>query len=224
MDFETDPEELGEASVFDYSSVTTCSPDDTLELHGNGLEQSNGTEESRGEDEEEEEEDEEDSQIPVLLKPSYTLPRMQPSSQRPPLSQRVVHQDGAVCTRWQIPRAAPNPPTHTQAHAQMQAGGQVCMTSGAGERRERRMKLQRQPSRAFRPIWDQPYRQVCHTNTHTHTNNRRYAYLCLTDLCFCHSLAQGDETPDRDQSQPHRGVTSQGHSGSNPQQDRNGVR
>ncbi|XP_041927835.1 uncharacterized protein LOC121692891 isoform X2 [Alosa sapidissima] len=201
VDFETDPEELGEASVFDYSSVTTCSPDDTLELHGNGLERSNGTEESRGEEEEEEEEeeeDEEDSQIPVLLKPSYTLPRLKPSSQRPPLSPRLVHRDGAVCTRWQIPRAAPNPPTHTQAHAhihtQMQAGGQVCVAAGpGGERRERRMKLQRQPSRAFRPIWDQPYRQ-------------------------------GDETPDRDQSQAHRGVTSQGHSGSNPQKDRDGVR
>ncbi|KAL2099045.1 hypothetical protein ACEWY4_005525 [Coilia grayii] len=207
VDFETDPEELGEASVFDYSSVTTCSPDDTLELHGNGLERSNGTEESRGEDEEEEEEeeeDEEDSQIPVLLKPSYTLPRLKPSGQRPPLSPRMPHREGghregghregAVCTRWQIPRAAPNPPTHTQAHTQMQAGSQVCMVAtGTGERRERRVKLQRQPSRAFRPIWDQPYRQ-------------------------------GDETPDRDQSQPHRGVTSQGHSAPNPQQDRDGVR
>lgn len=175
VDFETDPEEIGEASVFDYSSVTTCSPDDTLELHGNGLERSNGTEESRGEDEEDEE-DEEDSQIPVLLKPSYTLPRLKPSGQRPPLSPRLAHRDGAVCTRWQIPRAAPNPPTHTQAHAhihtQMQAGGQVCVPAGTvGERRERRVKLQRQPSRAFRPIWDQPYRQVCLTKkctVHSH--------------------------------------------------------
>ncbi|KAK3573970.1 hypothetical protein QTP86_034115, partial [Hemibagrus guttatus] len=84
-DADTDAD-VGDASVFDYSSVTTCSPDDTLEM--------------RGRDEDEEDDEEEDSEIPVLLKPSYAhthagggLPRR-----------------GSVCTRWQIPRGAPLPP------------------------------------------------------------------------------------------------------------------
>ncbi|KAG9274986.1 rho guanine nucleotide exchange factor 33 [Astyanax mexicanus] len=80
--------DLGDASVFDYSSVTTCSPDDTLELRG----------ESR-----EDEDDEEDSEIPVLLKPSCS--HSHPSGSTPN-SQR----EGSVCMRWQIPRAAPLPP------------------------------------------------------------------------------------------------------------------
>ncbi|KAI5611781.1 hypothetical protein C0J50_1422, partial [Silurus asotus] len=119
-DADTDAD-VGDASVFDYSSVTTCSPEDTLEL--------------RGRDEDDEDEDEEDSEIPVLLKPSYTHTHSGMSLQR----------EGTVCTRWQIPRAAPLPP-------------EVCVTgSGTGRRTAKhRRKI---PTGAFRPIWDAPFKQ-----------------------------------------------------------------
>ncbi|XP_026795147.3 uncharacterized protein LOC113542073 [Pangasianodon hypophthalmus] len=121
-DADTDAD-VGDASVFDYSSVTTCSPDDTLEL--------------RGRDEDEEDDEEEDSEIPVLLKPSYTHTHTHSGGG----SQR----EGSVCTRWQIPRAAPLPP-------------EVCVAgSGTGRRpANHRRKI---PTRAFRPIWDAPFKQ-----------------------------------------------------------------
>ncbi|XP_047668925.1 uncharacterized protein LOC113635278 isoform X2 [Tachysurus fulvidraco] len=117
-DADTDAD-VGDTSVFDYSSVTTCSPDDTLEL--------------RRQDEDEEEDEEEDSEIPVLLKPSYTHTYTGGGLQK----------QGSVCTRWQIPRAAPLPPA-------------VCVT-GTGRRADQhRRKI---PTGAFRPIWDAPFKQ-----------------------------------------------------------------
>ncbi|XP_026866355.2 rho guanine nucleotide exchange factor 33 isoform X2 [Electrophorus electricus] len=120
--------DLGDASVFDYSSVTTCSPDNTLELRGG-----RGGGESR-EDDDDEDDDEEDSEIPVLLKPSYT-PSIMSTSQR----------EGSVCTRWQIPRTAPLPP---------EVGGAASGTMRRSTKAPRRM-----PTGAFRPIWDAPNKQ-----------------------------------------------------------------
>ncbi|KAF7640766.1 hypothetical protein LDENG_00015540, partial [Lucifuga dentata] len=79
----TDPDDT---SAFDYSSVTSCSPDGTLQR---GMMGSNS-----GEDEEEE-----DSQVPVLLKPSYGQQQ-----------QRETPRERTVCLRWQIPRLTPHPP------------------------------------------------------------------------------------------------------------------
>ncbi|KAL7876811.1 hypothetical protein SRHO_G00034540 [Serrasalmus rhombeus] len=123
-DGDTDAD-LGDASVFDYSSVTTCSPDDTLGMRGGA--------ESR-----DDEDDEEDSEIPVLLKPSYTHGHSAGSTANP-------QREGSVCTRWQIPRGAPLPP-------EVGAEG-----SGAGSHTK---TLRRIPAGAFRPIWDAPYRQA----------------------------------------------------------------
>ncbi|KAI4881153.1 hypothetical protein NFI96_003977 [Prochilodus magdalenae] len=123
-DGDTDAD-LGDASVFDYSSVTTCSPDDTLGMSGGG-----------GAESRDDEDDEEDSEIPVLLKPSYTGH----SSGSTANSQR----EGSVCMRWQIPRAAPLPP-------ELPIEG-----SGTGSRTK---TLRRIPATAFRPIWDSPYKQ-----------------------------------------------------------------
>ncbi|XP_028839929.1 uncharacterized protein LOC114792493 [Denticeps clupeoides] len=152
LDFETDAEDLGDTSVFDYSSVTSCSPDDTLDQQSHGR----GGEESR----EDEEEEEEDSQIPVLLKPSYTHPRLQSNAPR-----THSHREGTVCTRWQIPRAAQDPAAHTHLQRVLEFGGgeRVCLAAGASEARQGAVKMQRQLSRAFRPIWDQPYRQADET-------------------------------------------------------------
>ncbi|TSN48446.1 hypothetical protein Baya_8961 [Bagarius yarrelli] len=85
-DADTDAD-VGDTSVFDYSSVTTCSPDDTLELQAR--------------DDDEEDEEEEDSEIPVLLKPSYTHTHAHTHSGV------GLQRRGSVCTRWQIPRGAP---------------------------------------------------------------------------------------------------------------------
>ncbi|XP_066534992.1 rho guanine nucleotide exchange factor 33 [Hoplias malabaricus] len=120
-DGDTDAD-LQDASVFDYSSVTTCSPDDTLQLR------------LGAESQEEEDDEEEDSEIPVLLKPSYTQHSRMENSQS----------DSSVCTRWQIPRTAPIPP-------------EVGLNGlGTGIRLK---TLRRIPIGAFRPIWDAPYRQ-----------------------------------------------------------------
>lgn len=118
-DADTDAD-VGDASVFDYSSVTTCSPDDTLEL--------------RGRDEDEEDDEEEDSEIPVLLKPSYTH------------AAGGLQREGSVCSRWQIPRAAPLPP-------------EVCV-AGSGTGRRTTKHRRKIPTGAFRPIWDAPFKQV----------------------------------------------------------------
>lgn len=122
-DGDTDAD-VGDTSVFDYSSVTTCSPDDTLELRG-----------------QEEEDDEEDSEIPVLLKPSYTHTH----------AGGAAHRKGSVCARWQIPRAAPLPP-------------EVCV-SGTGKSRRAVKHRRKIPTSAFRPIWDAPYKQVREKST-----------------------------------------------------------
>ncbi|XP_053357613.1 uncharacterized protein LOC128528646 isoform X1 [Clarias gariepinus] len=121
-DADTDAD-VGDTSVFDYSSVTTCSPDDTLEL--------------RGRDEDEEEDEEEDSEIPVLLKPSYAHTHTHPGG--------ALQREGSVCTRWQIPRAAPLPP-------------EVCV-SGLWTARRTAKHRRKIPSGGFRPIWDAPFKQ-----------------------------------------------------------------
>ncbi|XP_042593282.1 uncharacterized protein LOC122139459 [Cyprinus carpio] len=77
--------DVADASVFDFSSVTTCSPDETL----NRL---RGAEACDDEDD-----DEEDSKVPVLLKPSYTH------------NASAVQPGGGLCMAWQIPRRAPIP-------------------------------------------------------------------------------------------------------------------
>lgn len=115
--------DVGDASVFDYSSVTTCSPDDTLELRGR---------------DEDEDDDEEDSEIPVLLKPSYTHAHTHAGG--------GLQREGSVCTRWQIPRAAPLPP-------------EVCV-AGSGMGRRTTKQRRKIPTGAFRPIWDTPFKQV----------------------------------------------------------------
>ncbi|KAL0178308.1 hypothetical protein M9458_027202, partial [Cirrhinus mrigala] len=111
--------DVADASVFDFSSVTTCSPDETL----NRL---------RGvEARDDEDDDEEDSEVPVLLKPSYTH------------NTSAVQPGGSVCMPWQIPRRAPIP-------AEVRIG-----TQG----KTRAPKPHRIPASAFRPIWDPTYSQ-----------------------------------------------------------------
>ncbi|XP_042625251.1 uncharacterized protein LOC122147276 [Cyprinus carpio] len=78
--------DVADASIFDFSSVTTCSPDETL----NRL---RGAEARDDEDDD----DEEDSEVPVLLKPSYTH------------NSSAVQTGGSLCMQWQIPRRAPIP-------------------------------------------------------------------------------------------------------------------
>ncbi|KAI3367149.1 hypothetical protein L3Q82_008208 [Scortum barcoo] len=66
-DCDTDPDDT---SAFDYSSVTSCSPDD-------GTLRREMMDSNSGEDEEE------DSQVPVLLKPSYSQQQQQQSREAP---------------------------------------------------------------------------------------------------------------------------------------------
>ncbi|XP_062325145.1 uncharacterized protein si:ch211-67f24.7 [Osmerus eperlanus] len=133
-DGETD--EAGDTSVFDYSSVTSCSPDGTLR---SGVEGSNSGEE-------EEEEEEEDSHVPVLLKPS-SYPQQQ---------LRDTPRERTVCLRWQIPRLSPHPPQRPCLEGS---------APGLGTSYGKRMISIRQgsppllPNSAFRPIWDEPYKQ-----------------------------------------------------------------
>ncbi|XP_030628218.1 uncharacterized protein LOC115810427 [Chanos chanos] len=143
-DTDCDPEDLGDASVFDYSSVTSCSPDDILEMRGQG----GGGTESR---EEEEEEGEEDSEIPVLLRPSYTHSALQPGG--------GAHREGSVCMRWQIPRTASFFPT--QNPPDLCVGPQGSGTQGSGSKRlhSALKNRERLPTSAFRPIWDAPCKQ-----------------------------------------------------------------
>lgn len=112
--------DVADASMFDFSSVTTCSPDETL----NRL---------RGvEARDDEDDDEEDSEVPVLLKPSYTH------------NTSAVQAGGSLCMPWQIPRRAPIP-------AEVRIGMQG---------KTRAPKPHRIPASAFRPIWDPIYSQV----------------------------------------------------------------
>ncbi|XP_016403416.1 uncharacterized protein LOC107736540 isoform X1 [Sinocyclocheilus rhinocerous] len=111
--------DVADASVFDFSSVTTCSPDETLN-------QLRGAEACDDEDD-----DEEDSEVPVLLKPSYTH------------NASAVQAGGSLCMQWQIPRRAPIP-------------AEVCI---GAQGKTRAPKPHRMPTSAFRPIWDPTYSQ-----------------------------------------------------------------
>lgn len=125
-DAETDQDET---SAFGDSSVTSCSPDSTL----------------RREDEEEEEE-EEDSQVPVLLRPSYS-------------QQRDGSREKSVCLRWQIPRVTPHPPLKSAPGPPCGDAAPPCL---GGKRLVsiRTGSPPLHPKSAFRPIWDEPSKQV----------------------------------------------------------------
>lgn len=131
-DCETDPDDT---SAFDYSSVTSCSPDGTLrgEMMGSG------------------EDEEEDSQVPVLLKPSYS--QQQQSREAP--------RERTVCLRWQIPRLTPHPPLRNTAGPGID-GPTPCLVSSYGKRlvSVRKGSPPLHPKSAFRPIWDDPSKQV----------------------------------------------------------------
>ncbi|KAM6960706.1 uncharacterized protein FYW47_009285 [Aplochiton taeniatus] len=133
-DCETDPEDT---SMFDYSSVTTCSPDGTPRraVEGSG--------------EEEEEEEEEDSQVPVLLKPTYGQQQM-----------RDTPRERMVCLRWQIPRISPRPLSQNLT-APCEEGSTPTLVSSYGKRLVsiRQGSPPLLPSSAFRPIWDEPLKQ-----------------------------------------------------------------
>lgn len=138
-DCETDADDT---SAFDYSSVTSCSPDGTLRREMTGS----------GEDEEEEEEREEDSQEPVLLKPSLQHHQ-----------QREAGRERTVCLRWQIPRLTPHPPLRSGVGPCGDAPA-PCLVSSYGKRlvTVRRGSPPLYPKSAFRPIWDDPSKQVFH--------------------------------------------------------------
>ncbi|KAM9354815.1 uncharacterized protein KZ484_012919 [Pholidichthys leucotaenia] len=134
-DGETDADDT---SLFDYSSVTSCSPDGTLRretMHSNS-----------GEDEEE------DSQVPVLLKPSYGQQQQQ-SKETP--------RERTVCLRWQIPRLTPHPPLRTPTGPYVD-GSMPCLVNSYGKRivSVRKGSPPLHPKSAFRPIWDDPCKQV----------------------------------------------------------------
>nr|XP_020478593.1 uncharacterized protein LOC109973390 isoform X3 [Monopterus albus] len=130
-DFETDPDDN---SAFDYSSVTSCSPDGTLRREIMGS--------PSGEDEEE------DSQVPVLLKPSYRQQQQQ---------SREEPKERTVCLRWQIPRLTPHPPLRNTAGPCVN-GPTPCLISSYGKRlvSVRKGSPPLHPQSAFRPIWDDP--------------------------------------------------------------------
>ncbi|XP_036811221.1 uncharacterized protein LOC110498272 isoform X3 [Oncorhynchus mykiss] len=138
-------EDVGDTSVFDYSSVTTCSPDGTLRREG---EASNT--------EEEDEEEDTDSQVPVLLKPSYTQ-QQQSLSDSP--------RERTVCLRWQIPRLpypSPRSPRHHAGPAGLEGQGQT--PGPAGPYGNRVINITKGPpplipTSVFRPIWDEPPKQ-----------------------------------------------------------------
>lgn len=133
-DCETDQDDT---SAFDYSSVTSCSPDGTLRREMMGS--------NSGEDEEE------DSQVPVLLKPSYN--QQQQSREAP--------RERTVCLRWQIPRLTPHPPLRNTAGPCVD-GPTPCLVSSYGKRlvSVRKGSPPLHPKSAFRPIWDDPSKQV----------------------------------------------------------------
>ncbi|XP_034531225.1 uncharacterized protein LOC117806401 [Notolabrus celidotus] len=141
-DCETDQDDT---SAFDYSSVTSCSPDGTLRRE---VMCSNSGED---EEEEEEEEEEEDSQVPVLLKPSYSQQQQQ----------RDAPRERTVCLRWQIPRLTPHPPLRNTA-GPCAEGSTPCLVSSYGKRlvSVRKGSPTLHPKSAFRPIWDDPSKQA----------------------------------------------------------------
>ncbi|XP_040055209.2 uncharacterized protein si:ch211-67f24.7 isoform X2 [Gasterosteus aculeatus] len=126
-----------DTSAFDYSSVTSCSPDATLRRETTGSD--------TGEDEEEEEE--EDSEVPVLLRPSY--------------GQQQQPKERTVCLRWQIPRLTPHPPLRNAAGGRVD-GPAPCLGSTRGKRvvNVRTGSPPLHPKSAFRPIWDDPSKQA----------------------------------------------------------------
>ncbi|TNM95856.1 hypothetical protein fugu_016939 [Takifugu bimaculatus] len=134
-DVETD---LDDTSAFGDSSVTSCSPDGTLCRE----------EVISGQEEEEEEEEEEDSQVPVLLRPSYS-------------QQREGSRERSVCLRWQIPRVTPHPPLRDAAGPPCTTAATPCLVSSRGKRLVsiRTGSPPLHPKSAFRPIWDDPSRQ-----------------------------------------------------------------
>lgn len=140
-DCETDPDDT---SAFDYSSVTSCSPDGTLRRE---MMDSNS-----GEDEEE------DSQVPVLLKPSYSLQPQQQSRDAP--------RERTVCLRWQIPRLTPHPSLRNTAGLCVNEPT-PCLVSSYGKRlvSVRKGSPPLHPKSAFRPIWDDPSKQVCYIHS-----------------------------------------------------------
>lgn len=123
-----------DTSAFDYSSVTSCSPDATLRRETTGSD--------TGEDEEEE-----DSEVPVLLRPSY--------------GQQQQPKERTVCLRWQIPRLTPHPPLRNAAGGRVD-GPAPCLGSTRGKRvvNVRTGSPPLHPKSAFRPIWDDPSKQV----------------------------------------------------------------
>ncbi|XP_038141034.1 uncharacterized protein LOC119783530 [Cyprinodon tularosa] len=135
---ETDPDDT---SAFDYSSVTSCSPDGTLRREMMDT--------NSGEDD-----DEEDSQVPVLLKPSYSR---QQQEQQPPTGET---RGRTVCVRWQIPRVTPHPPLRSPAGPYID-GLTPCLISSFGKRLVSVRKGSPPPhlKSAFRPIWDDPSKQ-----------------------------------------------------------------
>ncbi|XP_026161108.2 uncharacterized protein LOC113129369 [Mastacembelus armatus] len=134
-DCETDPDDT---SAFDYSSVTSCSPDGTLRREMMGS--------NSGEDEEE------DSQVPVLLKPSYNQQQQQ---------SRDAPRERTVCLRWQIPRLTPHPPLRNTAGPCVN-GPTPCLVTSYGKRllSLRKGSPPLHPKSAFRPIWDDPCKQA----------------------------------------------------------------
>lgn len=127
--------DLDDTSAFGDSSVTSCSPDGTLcrEEVVSG-------------------EEEEDSHVPVLLKPSYN-------------QQREGSREKSVCLRWQIPRVTPHPPLRNAAGPPSTDAATPCLVSSYGKRLVsiRTGSPPLHPKSVFRPIWDDPSRQVSHS-------------------------------------------------------------
>ncbi|KAJ8289686.1 hypothetical protein GJAV_G00004150 [Gymnothorax javanicus] len=96
QDCDTDLDDLGDTSVFDYSSVTSCSPDGTLQMRELEAILEDGLADEKDEDEEEE-----DSQVPVLLKPSgeEALP-----------VRRLTPGEGSGDLGGRVPAVPPQPP------------------------------------------------------------------------------------------------------------------
>ncbi|KAI1895262.1 hypothetical protein AGOR_G00104490 [Albula goreensis] len=146
-DCDTDLDDLGDTSVFDYSSVTSCSPDGTLEMReraaaaGTGDRWGNPKEGSLTDDEEEE-----DSQVPVLLKPTGILTQSELGA---------MPKDSSVFLRVQIPRATPHPPP---GKPRIPNTGQPTLGPGARNKNEENTSLKTSPSQ-HPPT--RPFRQVC---------------------------------------------------------------
>ncbi|XP_017267701.1 uncharacterized protein LOC108233618 isoform X2 [Kryptolebias marmoratus] len=132
LEEETDPDDT---SAFDYSSVTSCSPDGTL--HRDTMDTNSG--------------EDEDSQVPVLLKPSYSHQQQEQRSKETP-------KERTVCLRWQIPRLTPHPPSRNPTGPHMEGPS---LLSSCGKRlvSVRRGSPPLHPKSAFRPIWDDPSKQ-----------------------------------------------------------------